>query len=207
MSVDPALETDPKWLDTMEEIRDSIACHGPVAAPAAEVMRRSQVVLHDRLRLGFRLPGNWVSGLLDPGATRQSGALWATSRELVGMIILRRRDDRTGSLLEFLRTTVDLIPVALARTGRTIQVLPEQEERMGAEWRIRGVYRVEDLEWSWIDGEHRFALVAFTARGEQHVLLVSWLATTNIRGAPVELALPWEMVERLLERVSSGYYP
>lgn len=207
MSIDRALETDPRWLDTLEEIRESIACHGPVIAPATEWMSRSQVVLHDRLHLGFRLPEDWTSGLLDAGTTRQSGSLWATSRELVGMILLQRRDDRSGSLLDFLRTTVDLIPVALARTGRTIQVLPGQEERVGEEWRIRGVFRVEDPEWSWVGGEHRFALVAFTARGEQHALLASWLATTNIRGAPVELALPWEMVESLLERVAGSYYP
>lgn len=207
LSLDRELETDPDWLEVLEAIVSSIACHGPVRQGPPAAVPLDRIVLRDQLHLGLRLPAAWRAGLLDPGSTAQQGSLWAASTKSVGLVLLRRRDDRSGTLREFLQTTVDLLPVALGREGRTVQVIQESVRRAGQEWEARGFFRVEDREWEWIDGEHRFAIRAFPARGEHHAILVSWRATGSVKGVPLDLQTPWSLVEALLDRASSAYYP
>jgi hypothetical protein len=207
LTIDRTLETDPEWLSVLQSVASSIACHGPVRQVEQPAVALDRVVLRDDLRLGFRVPSDWESGLLDHGSTPQQGILWVATTRSTGMVLLRRRDDRSGPLRELLQTTVELLPVALARENRTVQVIQEGEQHLGNEWAARGVFRVQDPEWGWISGEHRFMILVFGARGEQHAILVSWLATPDVKGMPLGLTTPWNLVERLMERASSAYYP
>ncbi len=207
LTIDTTLETDPGWLSVLQAIASSVACHGPVRRVERADLDLGEVFRRDDLRLGLRVPAAWEAGLLDPGSTAEQGSVWAATTRSVGMVLLRRRDDRSGSLQEFLQTTVELLPVALARENRTVQVVQERERRAGNEWTTRGTFRVKDRDWGWISGEHRFMILAFGAVGEQHAILVSWLATPESQGMSLELTTPWQLVERLLSRAGSAYTP
>ena len=207
LAIDTSLETDPGWVEVLDAIASSVACHGPVRRVDFAGLEFEELFRSDELRLGLRLPIAWEADLFDPGSTAEQGRIWAASTRSVGMVLLRRRDDRAGSLQEFLQTTVELLPVALARENRTVRVLQEGEQSIGNEWTARGTFQVEDGDWDWVSGGHRFMIRAFSAGGEHHTILVSWLATPHAHGVRLDLETPWHLVEDLLSRASTAYIP
>jgi hypothetical protein len=202
------LETEQTWLDVLSVAAGTIACHGPIRPPEkATDPPLDTLVRADELHLGLRLPRDWAWGELGVAVTDQAGSLWALPAGPVGMILLRRRDDRVGEIAGFARDSLEMLAAVLSREGRTVQVLPEPVQADRDELNIRGVFIVRDPEWEWIEGTHRFLLTAFSAVGEQHVLLVSRLAATTINGVPVEPAPRWETIELLMAGVRRAYRP
>jgi hypothetical protein len=202
------LETEQAWLDVLTAAVGTLACHGPIRQPEQVTEPPLEILVRaDDLHFGLRLPRDWAWGVLGAEATDQAGSIWALPAGPVGMILLRRRDDRTGELAGFARDSLEMLAAVLTREGRTVQVLPEPMQADRDELRIRGVFTVRDPEWAWIEGTHKFLLTAFTAVGEQHVLLVSRLAATSIDGVPVEPAPGWGTIEHLMAGVRRAYRP
>ncbi len=202
------LETEQTWLDVLTAAVGTLACHGPIRQPEQVTDPPLETLVRaDDLHLGLRLPRDWAWGVLDADVTDQAGSLWALPAGPVGMVLLRRRDDRTGDLAGFARDSLEMLAAVLTRAGRTVQVLPEPVQVDRGELRIRGEFTVRDPEWAWIEGTYKFLLTAFTAVGEQHVLLVSRLAETTINGMPVVPAPRWDVVELLMSGVRRAYRP
>lgn len=202
------LETDEAWLDLLDTCAGTVACHGPIRpVEAATPVPLDGLVRIDEAQLGLRLPSGWSWGMLDESSGVRSGTLWAVPSAGVGMVLVRRRDDRVGRLDEFALGSLEMLAAVLGREGRSIQVLPGPLERDREEYRLSGEFTVRDPEWPWIEGSHRFQLAAFAARGEQHILVVSRRAVRMIDGVPISPAPLEENVAGLLVRARSAYRP
>lgn len=202
------VETDQTWLDLLDAAASSVACHGPIRPVEADTpMPFDLLVRLDEVQLGLRLPAGWSWGLMGGGAEVRSGTLWGIPTAGVGMVLVRRRDDRVGRLDDFASASLEMLAAVLGREGRSIQVLPGPLEQSGEEYRLTGEFTVRDPEWPWIEGTHLFHLAAFTARGEQHVLLVSRRGVREIDGVPVSPAPLEELVAGLLVRARGAYLP
>ena len=174
----------------------------PPPVPLLELAR------FEAFTLGFRLPEGWRSGVLDPASTARAGSVWSVSSESVGLILVRRRDDREGELRDFLRSTLEMLPVVLGRQEmRTVLVLPGDLQMVEGSWYTEGVFQVSDPEWPWIQGEHRFAVQAFGALGEQHALLISWRAVSDVWDVSFDTGPSWEQIRHWLDRIKRGYRP
>jgi len=205
--LDRSLETDPRWMDHLQAMAASVACHGPIRPTPVMVPAHTQAAREPSLGVGLRIPDSWQWGRWGEGAGREEGSLWCMDAESVGMLIVRRQDDRPGSLEAFLLATLESLPVVLAREERSVKVVPGEIQNVEGSLYAEGHLSVRDPRWDWIDGRHRFVFQAFGARGEYHGLLVSWLSETGIRGRSVVLEPDWSRLRDWLDRAKSGYRP
>ncbi|MFO7769162.1 MAG: hypothetical protein R6W82_09460 [bacterium] len=205
--LDRSLETDPRWMDHLEVMAASAACHGPIRPAPPMVPAHIRAVRAPRLSVGLRIPESWQWGRWGEEVTREDGALWSMDTESVGMVLLRRQDDRTGTLREFFQAALESLPVVLAGKDRSVKVVPGEVQNVEDSLYSEGHITVRDPRWDWIAGRHRFVFQAFRARGEYHGMMVSWLSETDIRGRAVVLEPGWERLRRWLDLAKSGYRP
>ena len=207
MYVDRSLETDLRWMDHLEAMAASTACHGPIRPAPVMLPPHTRAVREPGFGLGLRIPESWEWGRWGEGAGRDRGALWFMDAESVGTLMVRRQDDRTGTLEEFFLACLESLPVLLAGEDRTVKVVPGEVQNVEGSRYSEGYFSIRDSRWDWIDGSHRFVFQAFRARGEYHGLLLAWLSETEIRGHTVGLEPDWQRLREWLDRAKSGYRP